>query len=99
MNRDEHRLKRLLKAARKPGREIPPSIPFALEARIIARWRSSAPEEKLELLSMVSLFRRAMVCAVLVMIASVGWSQLSNVHEVPGATALANFVQDIQIIP
>ncbi len=48
---------------------------------------------------MAGVFRRATVCAILVMIASVGWNQLSNAREVPGATALANFVQDIQIIP
>jgi hypothetical protein len=33
------------------------------------------------------------------MVASIGWSQLSNVREVPGAMALANLAQDIQIVP
>jgi hypothetical protein len=97
MNRDEHRLKRLLKAARKPQRETPVSIPFALEARILAGWRSSAPEE--EALIPVSFFQRAAICAVLVMVASAGWSQLSNVREVPGTIALANLAQNLQIVP
>ena len=97
MNRDEHRLKRLLKAARKSQRETPVSIPFALEARILAGWRSSVPEA--EVLLLAGLFQRAVICAVLIMVASVGWSQFSNAREVPGAFAFAKLAQDIQIVP
>ncbi len=97
MKRDEHILKRLFKAAGKAQRETPEAMPFALEARIIAGWRSSALEEDLS--GMVNYFRRAVICAVLVMIASAGWSQFSNAREVPGATALANLAQEIQIVP
>ena len=97
MNRDEHRLKRLLKAARKSQRETPVSIPFALEARILAGWRSTATEEDWS--GMVSYFRRAVACAVLVMVASIGWSQFTNAREVPGALALSNLAQAVQIVP
>jgi hypothetical protein len=97
MNHDEHRLKRLLKAARKLQRETPVSIPFSLEARILAGWRSSAPEADLS--SMVGCFRRAVICAVLVMVVSIGWSQFTNAREVPGAVAFANLAQEIQIVP
>jgi len=99
MNRDEHILKRLLKAAAQSRRETPGAMPFPLEARILAGWRSSAPEAELELLQLASFFRRAVICAVVVMVASIGWSQLSNAREVPGAAALANLAQAVQFVP
>ena len=96
MNRDEHRLKRLLKAARKSQHETPVSIPLALEARILAGWRSSAPEEDWS--GMASCYRRAVFCAVLVMVATIGWNQFANAREVPGAMALSNLAQAVQIV-
>ena len=97
MNRDEHILKRLLKSAGKSRRETPEAMPFATEARILAGWRSSGTAE--DWTGMVSYFRRAVVCAVLVMIVSIGWSELSSAREVPGAAALANLMQAVQIVP
>ena len=97
MNRDEHILKRLLKAAKQSPRETPVSIPFALEARILAGWRSFAPEA--EALLLASLFQRAAICAVLIMVASIGWNQWSDVHEVPGVVAFLSLAKDIQIVP
>lgn len=96
MNRDEHILKRLLKAARSQ-RETPAEIPFPLEARILAGWRSSVAEE--DWAGMVSYFRRAVACAVLVMVVSIGWSQFTSAREVPGAVALENLAQAVQIVP
>jgi hypothetical protein len=97
MNRDEHILKRLLKAAGQSRRETPVSLPFALEARILAGWRSAAPEE--DPLIPAVFFQRAAICAVLIMVVSIGWSQLSNAREVPGAIALAQLARGIQIAP
>ena len=97
MNRDEHRLKRLLNAARKSQGETPVSIPIALEARILAGWHSSAPEEDCS--GMAGCFRRAVACAVLIMVASIGWSQFMSVREVPGGLALSNLTQAVQIVP
>lgn len=97
MNRYSHILNRLLKAAKQTPRETPVSIPFALEARILVGWRSAAPEQDLS--GVVSCFRRAVICAVLVMVMSIGWSKLSDVHEVPGAMAFLNLAKDIQIVP
>jgi len=39
------------------------------------------------------------IYAVFIMIAAIGWSQLSAAHEVPGALALAHLQQAIQIVP
>jgi len=97
MNRDEHRLKRLLKAAKQSPREMPDAMPFSTEARILAGWRSSAREEDWP--GMVGYFRRAVVCAVLVMGVSIGWSQFTTAREVPGAMALSSLAQAVQIAP
>ena len=97
MKRDEHILRHLLKAAGRSRRETPSAMPFPLEARILAGWLASAPED--DWLCLTRFFRRAVICAGLVMVASIGWSQLSNAREVPGAVALANLASNIQIVP
>ena len=97
MNRDNRILNRLLKAAAQSPCETLVSIPFALETRILAGCRSARPEGDWS--GMVSCFRLAVVCAVLVMVASIGWSQFTNTREVPGAIALSNLVQAVQIVP
>ena len=47
----------------------------------------------------MSCFRRAVVCAILVMGVSVGWSQFTTAREVPGAMALSNLAQAVRIVP
>jgi len=95
MNHEEHRLKRLFEAARMSQRETPASIPFALETRILAGWRMSGPDEYWP--DTAGYFRRAVACAVLVMVVSIGWSRFTNAREVPGALALSNLAQAVQI--
>jgi hypothetical protein len=97
MNRDDHSLRRLLKAARSAPPATPAPPPFRVVARILAGWRSAAPGEDSACLAV--LFRRAVIYAVFIMIATIGWSQLSAAHEVPGALALAHLEQAIQIVP
>jgi hypothetical protein len=97
MNRDEHMLKRLLKSAGQSQRESSDEMPFTTEARILAGWRSAAPGE--DWTGLAVFFRRAVICAVLVVVMSAGWSEFSNAREVPGAIALANLAQEIQIVP
>ena len=97
MNHDEHALRRLLKAASQSPTETSEAMPFALEARILAQWRRAAVEDDSMLL--IGLFRRAVVCAVAVMIMSIGWSQFSAAREVPGATTLARLEQVIPVTP
>jgi hypothetical protein len=97
MNRDEHSVWRLLKAARDVPPETPAAPPFPVVARILAGWRSAAPAE--DYAGLAVLFRRAVIYAVFIMIATIGWNQLSTAHEVPGALALAHLQQAIQIVP
>ena len=90
-------MKRLLKAAKPQPRETLEAMPSALEARILAGWRSVAPEQDLS--GLMICFRRAVVCAVLVMVVSIGWSRFTTAREVPGAIALAKLAQAVQIVP
>ena len=97
MNHEEQALKRLLAAAKRSQRETPAALPFALEARILAGWRSAGPED--ESLLLATLFRRAVIFATVVMVASIGWSQVGDAGEVPGAAALANLESVMQVVP
>ncbi len=97
MKHDEHALERLLGAARQAPGETPGSMPFPLEARILAGWRSGVGED--ESLLLTALFRRAVMLAAVIMILSIGWSQLPDAPKVPGAVVIANLEKAIQVVP
>jgi hypothetical protein len=97
MNHDKHALSRLFKAAKHSQRGTPDSMPFALESRILARWRSAMPED--ESLLLATLFRRAVAFATLIMVVSIGWSRMGDASEVVGADALASLEKAIQVVP
>jgi len=62
MNRLDHQLNRLLKAAAQVRRELPAGAPVAAEIRTLARWRSRA-EPRDELLLWIPILRQARVLA------------------------------------
>jgi hypothetical protein len=97
MNHDQQAFQRLLKAARPSPTETPEAMPFVLEARILAQWRRGTAED--DSMALASLFRRAAVCAGVIMLMSIGWSQLSAAREVPGAATLARLEQVIPVVP
>ena len=97
MNSEDNMLKRLFKAANQTHPETQDAMPFPLQARILAGWRSLAPES--ESLVLVGMFRKAVICGVLIMVVSIGWSQLRDTHEVPGSVALVNLEKVIQVVP
>lgn len=97
MNRDEHALNRLLKAARQSQHDTPVSPPFVLESKVLAHWRAAKGEDEFALLA--GLFRRAVVWAAFVMIVTLGWSRIVSSDDVPGVTALANLVSGMQVVP
>jgi hypothetical protein len=97
MNHDEQALRRLLKAAGRSQPEWPEAMPFALEARILAQWRRGVVESDATVL--VAVFRRATIWAGVIMVVSIGWSQLNAVREVPGAAALAKLERAIPFAP
>ena len=97
MKHDENALDRLLRVARQAPSETPGSMSFPLEARILAGWRSGVPEDESVLLAM--LFRRAVIFGTIVMVLSIGWSQLGDAPKVPGAVVIANLERGLQVVP
>jgi hypothetical protein len=97
MNRHEHSVRRLLKAARSVRPETTATPPPPPMARLLAGWRAAAPAE--DPASLAILYRRAVICAVLVMVACLGWSDLSNAREEPGVMVLTSLAREVQIVP
>jgi hypothetical protein len=97
MNQFGHSLRRLLRAAARAPKESPVALPPFLEARLLAQWRSTAPEDESALLAV--FFRRAVVCAGLTMMLSIGWNWLGDRGEVAGAPPLADFEIALQTMP
>jgi len=95
MKHVEHSLRRLFRAAGRARKDKDTALPVFLETRLMALWRSGAPEP----MPLLPMFRLAAVCAILVMLLCVGWSWLGERRDVPGAAAFVNFEQITQIVP
>jgi hypothetical protein len=79
MNKPDHDLKRLYKAAAQGARDIPAEMPFDLERRVLALWRSGAAAVD-EFFSPLPLYRRALAFACALVVAALAfycweWSQ------------------------
>lgn len=69
MNKSDHDLNRLIQAAAQAPRDVPAEVPFDLERRVLALWRSGAAAVD-EFFSPLPLYRRALAFAcVLVVVA------------------------------
>ncbi len=97
MNHIDQSLNRLLKtAAKAPSAELNPPSPH-LEVRVLAHWRATKSEDWSELLPW--FFRRAVLCAGVIVLSVVGWGMFQNRTTVPGSTALAGLNNSIQVMP
>lgn len=86
MNPVDKQLDRLLKAAARAPRPVAGAV-FGLETRVLAHWRAALRNEGGEFL--VTWFRRATICAVILAVASVAW----NYHDAGGRSS-AELVAD-----
>ena len=82
MNAGEDHLKRLFKSASLAPRVQPGTLPFAIEARVLAQWRALPREFSIGLL--LPLLRQAFICACVVMAATLATLSLL---EMPGQSA------------
>ncbi|MFO1475868.1 MAG: hypothetical protein U1F98_04370 [Verrucomicrobiota bacterium] len=94
MSRDP--LDRLLRSAKRAKPAVPDSLPFGLEARVLSEWRRAPAAEDV---SLALLFRRAIVCASLIMALSAGCYWVSRLQESPSKTVLTNYVLTVQLEP
>ena len=72
MNKSEFDLKRLLKAAAQATRDVPLEVPFEIERRVLALWRSGAAVVD-EFFSPLPLYRRALAFACMLVIAALAF--------------------------
>ena len=73
MNRDDIKLQHLFAAARHAQQVETEEIPPYLASRVIAHWRSGAARDD-SWQTLVKVFRRALVCAGVVMLFTIVWS-------------------------
>src|SRR5687767_5577460 len=96
MNRHDLKLQRLFTAAREASPALPEEMPAHLATRILAHWRSGAAKED-SWQMIVLLFRRALVCASVVMLFTLAWSYdgLSDTPESDEAYANYELREDV----
>lgn len=73
MNRDDIKLQRLFAAARSAEPAAAGEMPPYLAGRVIAHWRSGMLKDD-SWQTLVTVFRRALVCAGVVMLFTLAWS-------------------------
>ena len=73
MNRDDMKLERLFAAARDAQPAFAEEMPPHLAGRVIAHWRSGVTRDD-SWQTLVTVFRRALVCAGVVMLFTLAWS-------------------------
>ena len=97
MNSLDQSLERLFKAASGASKPEPEALPGHLETRVLAEWRSLRREDGL--MMMAGLFRRAVICASVIMLASIVWSHLEKPNAATSVLALANYEINAHLPP
>ena len=95
MNQPESRLQRLVAAARTAPAEPAEAMPNHLKTRILAHWRTHAEDHARLWMSL--LCRRALVCAAIIMAASVAWSVATD--EPDDEVTLATYELRADLLP
>ena len=98
MNRDDLKLDRLFAAARPaepvPADEMPPYV----ATRVIAHWRAGAlKDDSWQILVLV--FRRALLCAAVVMLSTLAWSYDASDATPDNDEAYANYQLRADVMP
>jgi hypothetical protein len=97
MNHLDQSLNRLFKAAARAPQKDTAALPFAVEAGTLARWRAGIAEESADFLA--ALFRRAVLCAGVIMLACIGWNRFDVREEPAEAGVRAHYEIALQVLP
>jgi hypothetical protein len=89
MNKSDHSLDRLLRAAAQYRPEIAEEPPFGFTARVVAGWLAGAGRDGMGLEML--WFRRAFLCAVAVMAIAVSWSYKTDTSAPNAEMAIASY--------
>ena len=99
MNDLDHRLGRLLRnAAAAPVPAAAAGLPFAVEARVLAAWRTGRAEGSGEIAALLRLFRYGFACACAVAIVAVGLSWRGVQSEATDEFALTNAEMNVAML-
>ena len=91
-------LQRLLDAAAKAAPKASSTPPLGLETRVLAHWRAAATEDEAAFLFI--FFRRAMLCATVVLLCSAAWSLTRSGSDMTADEAmLANYEVQMSLNP
>lgn len=90
MKERDVQLKRLFETARlAPPQREDSAMPWQLKRRVLTSWRAGVEEEAGTNLALV--FRGALACAAVVMLASIAWSLGELAHDPENDVAIANY--------
>lgn len=98
MKERDVRLERLFDTARLalPQNEAE-AMPLYLKRRVLSQWRTGAAEEGTR--GMPWVFRSALICAAVVMFASIAWSLGELTGEADNDVAIANYELRVDVMP
>jgi len=98
MKERDVRLNRLFDTARlaRPAGE-PGVMPLHLKRRVIAHWRADSRDERGR--GMALVFRAALACAAVVMLASIAWSFTDLTQDPADDVAIANYDLRADVMP
>jgi len=99
MNSTDHQLEQLLHAAARAPKTPPGEAPFALQAKLLAQWRSAGTGAGDIGQFLLPLFRRAAICACLLMLVSIAFSYRSIVSGEDDEVQIANAAVDLTQLP
>ena len=98
MNRSEHDLKRLYKAAAQAARDIPDEVPFDLERRVLALWQSGATAVD-EFFSPLPLYRRALALACVLVVVALAFYCWGLGQQPPDEVVIINSPVSLNYLP
>ena len=99
MNDLDRQFGRLLRnAATVPKSDDGPVLPFAVEARVLAAWRTSRAEGSGEIAGLLRFFRYGFACACAIAIVAVGLSWRGVQSEATDEFALSNAEMNVAML-
>ena len=99
MNSIDRQLEQLLHAAARAPKTPPGDAPFALQAKLLAQWRSAGTGAGDLGQLLLPLLRRAAICACLLMLASIAFSYRAIVSGEDDEVLIANAAVDLTQLP
>jgi hypothetical protein len=99
MNSIDRQLQYLLKAAARAPKTLSGDVPFAVQARVLAQWRSGGMGAGDLGQLLLPLLRRAAICACLLMLVSIAFSYRAILSAENDEVIIANAAMDLTQLP